>query len=235
MKTLCIIPARGGSKRIPRKNVRPFLGTPIIAYSIRAARESGLFDAVMVSTDDTEIAEIAAQYGAEVPFLRSAETATDYATTAAVLTEVLRTYAGRGQVFDRVCCLYATAPFVTADTLRAAFDKLESGGFDTVFPVVRFGFPVQRAVVFQHDKLAWLQPEHALTRSQDLPPAFHDAGQFYVFNVPRFLETGQLLTANTGGLEIPELEAQDIDTLTDWQLAELKFRLLAQQREQHPD
>ena len=235
MKTLCIIPARGGSKRIPRKNIRLFLGMPIIAYSIRAAQQSGLFDAVMVSTDDAEIAEVATQYGAEVPFLRSAETATDYATTAAVLTEVLRTYAGRGQFFDRVCCLYATAPFVTANTLQAAFDKLESGGFDTVFPVVRFGFPVQRAVVFQPDKLAWLQPEHALTRSQDLPPAFHDAGQFYVFNVPRFLETGQLLTPNTGGLEIPELEAQDIDTLIDWQLAELKVRLLAQQREQGLD
>lgn len=235
MKTLCIIPARGGSKRIPRKNIRPFLGTPIIAYSIRAAQESGLFDAVMVSTDDTEIAEVAGQYGAEVPFLRSPETATDYATTAAVLTEVIRTYAERGQLFDRVCCLYATAPFVTADKIRAAFDKLESGGFDTVFPVVRFGFPVQRAVIFQHDKLAWLQPDHALTRSQDLPPAFHDAGQFYVFNAGRFLETGQLLTQNTGGLEISELEAQDIDTLTDWQLAELKVKLLAQQRGQDVD
>lgn len=231
MKTLCLIPARGGSKRILRKNIRLFLGTPIIAYSIRAAQESGLFDTVIVSTDDAEIAAVAVEYGALVPFLRSPETATDYATTAAVIAEVLAAYARQEEHFDRVCCLYATAPFVSANTLRAAFEKLETGGFDTVFPVVRFGFPVQRAVTFQADKLAWLQPEHALTRSQDLPPAFHDAGQFYIANVPRFLETGQLLTNNTGGLEIPELEAQDIDTLTDWQLAEIKVSLLRQQRE----
>ncbi|MEZ0538143.1 pseudaminic acid cytidylyltransferase [Fibrella arboris] len=230
MKTLCIIPARGGSKRIPRKNIRPFLGSPIIAYSIRAAQESGLFDDVMVSTDDAEIAQLAQLYGAAVPFARSADTANDFATTAAVLTEVLNTYAQRGQHFDRACCLYATAPFVTAAKLREAFAKLESGAFDTVFPVVRFSFPVQRAVIFQNDRLAWLEPDHALTRSQDLPPAFHDAGQFYCVNVPSFLETGQLLTSNTSGIEISELEAQDIDNLVDWQLAELKVRLLAQSR-----
>lgn len=225
MKTLCIIPARGGSKRIPRKNIRPFLGVPIIAYSIRAAQESGLFDEVMVSTDDAEIAQMAQLYGASVPFARSSETSTDQATTAAVVIEVLNAYA---QPFDRVCCLYATAPFVTADKLREAFGKLETGSFDTVFPVVRFSFPVQRAVIFQNDKLAWLEPDHALTRSQDLPPAFHDAGQFYFVNVPRFLETRQLLTSNTSGIELSELEAQDIDTLTDWQMAELKIRLLHQ-------
>ena len=227
---LCIIPARGGSKRIPRKNVRAFLGTPIIAFSIKAAQDSGLFDEVMVSTDDTEIAQMAQFYGASVPFARSVETANDHATTAAVLTEVLRTYAASGRTFGRACCLYATAPLVTPDRLREAFGKLETGGFDTVFPVVRYGFPVQRAVTFQNDRLTWLQPEHALTRSQDLPPVFHDAGQFYLFNVPHFLETGQLLTDNTSGIDVPELEAQDIDTLTDWDLAELKYRLLWQQR-----
>ncbi|MEZ0482911.1 pseudaminic acid cytidylyltransferase [Fibrella aquatica] len=231
MKTLCIIPARGGSKRIPRKNIRPFLGSPIIAYSIRAAQESGLFDEVMVSTDDAEITQTAQLYGASVPFARSADTANDYATTAAVLTEVLNTYAQHGQHFDRACCLYATAPFVTADKLLEAFGKLETGGFDTVFPVVRFGFPIQRAVVFQQNRLTWREPDHALSRSQDLPAAFHDAGQFYYFNVPNFLETGQLLTTNTSGIEISELEAQDIDNLTDWQLAELKVRLLQQNKE----
>jgi N-acylneuraminate cytidylyltransferase len=229
MKTLCIIPARGGSKRIPRKNIRPFLGLPIIAHSIRAAQESGLFDEIMVSTDDAEIAEIVQAYGVSVPFVRSAEAASDFATTAAVLTEVLNSYAESGQLFDRACCLYATAPFVTADKLREAFGKMDTGRFDTVFPVVRFSFPVQRAVVFQNDRLAWLQPQHALTRSQDLPPAFHDAGQFYFFDVPRFLETGQLLTSNTSGIEVSELDAQDIDNLTDWQLAELKIKLLRQQ------
>lgn len=231
MKTICIIPARGGSKRIPRKNIRPFLGVPILAYSIRAAQESGLFDEIMVSTDDAEIAQMAQLYGASVPFARSAETSSDHATTAAVLNEVLNTYRQQGQPFDRACCLYATAPFVTVDKLREAFGKLETGGFDTVFPVVRFGFPVQRAVIFQNDKLAWLEPGHALTRSQDLPPVYHDAGQFYFVNVARFFETGQLLTNNTSGIEIAELEAQDIDTLTDWQLAELKVRLLYQASE----
>ncbi|MBO0939407.1 pseudaminic acid cytidylyltransferase [Fibrella sp. HMF5335] len=230
MPTICIIPARGGSKRIPRKNIRAFLGTPIIAYSIRAAQESGLFDEVMVSTDDAEIAQMAQFYGASVPFVRSADAATDHATTAAVLTEVLTTYAHHGHTFDRACCLYATAPLVTTERLREAFGKLETGGFDTVFPVVRYGFPVQRAVTFQQDRLTWLQPEHALTRSQDLQPVFHDAGQFYFFNVPRFLENGQLITANTGGVELSELEAQDIDTPADWDLAELKYRLLWQQR-----
>ncbi|XWW47231.1 pseudaminic acid cytidylyltransferase [Fibrella sp. USSR17] len=228
MKTLCIIPARGGSKRIPRKNIRPFLGLPIIAYSIRAAQESGLFDEVMVSTDDAEIAEIARQYGASVPFARSADTANDHATTAAVLAEVLAGYAQQGTHFDRACCLYATAPFATADTLREAFAKLETGGFDTVFPVVRFSFPIQRAVVFQDDRLVWREPDHALTRSQDLAPAFHDAGQFYCFVVSRFLDSGRLLTDNTGAIELTELEAQDIDSPADWQLAELKVDLLRQ-------
>jgi pseudaminic acid cytidylyltransferase len=230
MPNLCIIPARGGSKRIPRKNIRAFLGTPIIAFSIKAAQDSGLFDEVMVSTDDAEIAQMAQFYGASVPFARSSQTANDHATTAAVLTEVLTAYDTTGHTFDRACCLYATAPLVTPDRLREALDKLESGGFDTVFPVVRYSFPVQRAVTFQNDRLAWLQPEHALTRSQDLPPVFHDAGQFYWFNVPRFLQSGQLLTDKSSGVEVPELEAQDIDSLTDWELAELKYRLSWQQR-----
>jgi pseudaminic acid cytidylyltransferase len=222
---LCIIPARGGSKRIPRKNIRPFLGSPIIAYSIRAAQESGLFDEVMVSTDDAEIAQIAQLYGASVPFPRSAETASDHATTAAVLTEVLQTYAAAGRTYERACCLYPTAPFVTPDRLREAFGMLDTGGFDSVFPVVRYSFPVQRSVIFRDEKLAWLYPEFAQTRSQDLQPVYHDAGQFYVFNVPCFLDSGTLLSGNTSGLEVPELEVQDIDTLTDWQLAEMKIRM----------
>lgn len=185
----------------------------------------------MVSTDDAEIAQMAQMYGATVPFARSAETANDHATTSAVLTEVIQTYAQRGYQFERACCLYATAPFVTPDRLREGFGKLETGDFDAVFPVVRYSFPVQRAVIQQDEKLAWLYPEFAQTRSQDLQPVFHDAGQFYWFNVPRFLQTGQLLTANTSGLEIPELETQDIDTLTDWQLAEMKIRLLYQGKE----
>ncbi len=226
MTTICIIPARGGSKRIPRKNSRPFLSAPILAWSIRAALESGLFDEIMVSTDDDEMADLARTYGAVVPFMRSETTAHDYATTAAVLAEVLAEYASRGRVFARACCLYATAPLATPERLREAFDKLAEGGFDTVFPVVRYGFPVQRAVVFQADRLVWREPQHALSRSQDLEPVYHDAGQFYAFDVPAFLQTGLLLTPNSGGIELSELETQDIDTLTDWHLAELKHQLL---------
>lgn len=223
---LAIITARGGSKRIPRKNSRPFLGKPIIAYSIETALASGLFDTVMVSTEDDEIADIAQHYGALVPFRRTSRTADDFATTADVLTEVLTRYAALGQNFTYACCLYPTAPFVTQSLLQQAFDRLIAGGFDCVFPVQRFSFPVQRAVTFEGDKLAWLQPEYALTRSQDLTPAFHDAGQFYAFDVAAFGRTGRLLTDNTSGIEIQEMQAHDIDTETDWQVAEFKYRLL---------
>ncbi len=226
MSTVAIITARGGSKRIPRKNVRPFLGKPIIAYAIETARQSGLFDAVMVSTDDDEIADIALSFGASVPFRRSVETANDFATTPDVLLEVLAEYEQRGQTFDVGCCIYPVAPLITAELLQRAHDKLQTGRFDSLYPVQRFGFPIQRAFHLRNDRLGWFQPEHALTRSQDLEPAYHDAGQFYWFNVAAFRQTGKLLTNNTGGIEISELQAQDVDTETDWQLAELKYRLL---------
>ena len=226
MSTVAIITARGGSKRIPRKNIRPFLGKPIIAYVIDAARQSGLFSEVMVSTDDAEIADIALQYGATVPFLRQAETADDFATTTDVLLEVLAQYDQQGQVFNYACCLYPTAPFVTPDLLRQAFATLTEHKFDTVYPVQRFGFPVQRAVRLTDGRVDWLQPEHALTRSQDLEPAYHDAGQFYFFNVASFRNSRRLITANSGGVVISELAAHDIDTEDDWRVAELKFKLM---------
>jgi pseudaminic acid cytidylyltransferase len=226
MKSIAIITARGGSRRIPRKNIRPFLGKPIIGYVVETALQSGLFAEVMVSTDDDEIAEVARQFGASVPFRRDPATASDTATTAEVLREVFTQYAVQDQTFDAACCLYPTAPLVTVELLRQAFDKLTSGGFDCVMPVQRFGFPIQRALHLTDDRLAWFQPEHALTRSQDLEPAWHDAGQFYFFDVPRFLESRKLLTDNTAGIPISELQAQDIDTETDWQLAELKYKLL---------
>lgn len=225
MSNVAIITARGGSKRIPRKNIRPFLGKPIITYAIEAALQSGLFDEVMVSTDDAEIADIARHYGAVVPFFRAAETSDDFATTADVLREVLGQYANQAKNFDYACCLYPTAPFINSQLLRQAFDKLQTGGFDCVFPVQRFSFPVQRAVTFASDRLAWLQPEHALTRSQDLQPAYHDAGQFYFFDVAAFQQKGRLLTDNTSGLVISEMQAQDIDNEEDWQVAEFKYEL----------
>ena len=225
MSNVAIITARGGSKRIPRKVIRPFLGRPIMLYSIETALQSGLFDQVMVSTEDDEIAELAQQHGASVPFRRSLATADDYATTADVLHEVIDTFKQHNQTFTYACCLYPTAPFVKPELLQQAFDKLQTG-YDCVFPVQRFGFPVQRAVTFADDRLTWLQPEHALTRSQDLQPAYHDAGQFYFFNAAAFQQKGRLLTDNTSGLIIPEMQAQDIDTEEDWQVAELKYQLL---------
>ncbi len=227
-RNLAIITARGGSKRIPRKNIKPFLGKPIIAYSIIAALESGCFEAVMVSTDDEEIAEVARSYGAVVPFMRSVEASNDYATTADVLKEVLNDYRCRGEFFEYACCIYPTAPFVTAKRLREVYEVLVQSGADTALPVVRFGFPIQRALVIENSRLKILAPEHINTRSQDLVPAYHDSGQFYFFHVERFLASGDLLGENTVPIELPETEVQDIDTMEDWKLAEMKFQLLRQ-------
>lgn len=225
---LAIIPARGGSKRIPRKNIRSFLGKPIIGYVIETALQSGLFAEVMVSTDDDEIAAIAKEFGARVPFRRSEETANDTATTAAVLQEVLASYEALDRTFGIACCLYPTAPFVTYNLLKQAFELLKTGNFDTVMPVQQFGFPIQRALRVENTnkRLDWVQPEHALTRSQDLEPAYHDAGQFYMFDVARFRQTARLLTDNTTGIVISEMMAQDIDNEDDWRLAEMKYRLI---------
>jgi pseudaminic acid cytidylyltransferase len=226
MSNIAIIPARGGSKRIPRKNIKDFCGKSIIAYSIKAALDSQLFDEVMVSTDDEEIAEISRQYGAIVPFFRSADNSNDYATTASVLTEVLESYKALNKSFQYSCCIYPTAPFVTPQKLKDAYQLLIDNNFDTVLPIQPFSFPIQRAFYKEHDTIRWVEPNHALTRSQDLPKTFHDVGQFYFFNVDTFLQTKQLLTANSGAIEINELEAQDIDNETDWKLAEMKFRLM---------
>jgi N-acylneuraminate cytidylyltransferase len=231
MSAVAIITARGGSKRIPRKNIRPFLGRPIIAYSIEAALGSELFDEVMVSTDDDEIAAIAREHGAEVPFRRSAQMSDDRATTAEVLNEVLGQYRERGRTFDNACCIYPTAPFVTAERLRKAFERLEEIGADTVIPVARFSFPIWRAFQMNEGRLSYIWPENAPKRSQDLPAAFHDAGQFYFFRTEPFLTSGQLVGVNTVGLETDELEVQDIDNEQDWRLAELKYRLMIERQE----
>jgi pseudaminic acid cytidylyltransferase len=227
MTSVAIITARGGSKRIPRKNLRPFLGRPIIAYSIEAALQSGLFDEVMVSTDDEEIAEVARGCGAVVPFMRSAKTSDDYSTTAQVLEEVIGDYRDRGRIFDYACCIYPTAPFVTADKLRQAFDKLANSDADVVLPIARFSFPIWRSFKLEGDRVFYNWPEYAPMRSQDLPPAFQDAGQFYFFR-PDILQGSPLLvTSNSIGIEVDELEVQDIDTEADWRPAEIKFRLMS--------
>lgn len=231
MARLCIVTARGGSKRIPRKNIRLFHGRPILGYPIQAARDSRLFDTVMVSTDDEEIADVARGLGADVPFMRSKASASDCATTAQVLDEVLRCYEQRGQSFESVCCCYPTAPFITGQRLISAFRLLEDRQADTVMPVTRYATPIMRALRMTDGKLEFLWPENANARSQDLPPAYFDCGQFYVFRAAPFLQTRVLLGANTLGMEVPANEAQDIDTEEDWLLAELKYSLLKRERE----
>lgn len=227
MKKIAIIPARGGSKRIPKKNIKSFLGKPIIAYSIEAAINSGLFDKVMVSTDDTKIAEIAQSFGASVPFLRSSKNSDDYATAIQVLTEVIEAYQNRNQIFNYACCIFPTAPFVTATKLTDSFNLLIEKNYDTVFPVLKFSFPIQRAIKLDaSNKMQMFQPEHMNTRSQDLTPAFHDSGQFYWFKPKTVLPQKKLWTDNTGCILIDEMEGQDIDSLEDWNLAELKYQLI---------
>ena len=182
MKNLAIITARGGSKRIPKKNIKDFCGKPIIAYSIEAALGSGLFDEVMVSTDSEDIAKIATEYGAAVPFFRSAETSGDFATMYDVLTEVVEEYEKIGKHFENYCCIYPTAPFITAERLRDAFGIFTSGNASMLQPVVRFSFPPQRGMKIKDGALEFVSPENAWVRSQDLEPMYHDCGQFYFFS-----------------------------------------------------
>lgn len=227
MSNLAIIPARGGSKRIPRKNIKLFLGKPIMAYSIQAAINSGLFDEVMVSTDDAEIAEIANRYGATVPFMRSDKTSNDFATTFEVLEEVINSYRERGIEFKNICCIYPCAPFVIEQKLKEAYNLLIEKHFDAVFPVIQFGFPIQRALrKDDFGKIYFFYPEYALTRSQDLFPSFYDAGQFYWMNFNSCMEQRKIITSNTGSILITELEGQDIDNEIDWKIAELKYEVL---------
>ena len=223
MKNLAIIPARGGSKRIPRKNVKPFLGKPMLAYSIEAALATGLFDEVMVSTDDEEIAEVARQYGAKVPFMRSAETANDFATTDDVLREVVTKYKELGQSFDNFCCIYATAPMIQSKDIVAAFERLQSSDFTIVYPVVAFSYPIWRCLdMDENGSMKYHWPEYELSRSQDLPKEYHDTGTFYWHKIEKWMSGDN----RTGGIEVDETTIQDIDTETDWKIAEMKYKLL---------
>lgn len=226
MKTVAIITARGGSKRIPRKNIKEFCGKPILAYSIEAALASGIFDTVMVSTDDEEIAEVAKRYGAEVPFYRSEKTANDYATTNDVLLEVLEEYEKRGEHFDLACCIYPTAPFVTAEKLKTAVEQLNGSDADTLIPVVSFSYPPQRAMIVKDERLVFEYPQYLDSRSQDLEPHYHDVGQFYVFRTEAFKRNRKLMIGNILPMVISEMEVQDIDNQTDWEIAEMKYRLM---------
>ena len=220
MSCLAIITARGGSKRIPKKNIKEFCGKPIIAYSIEAALDSGIFDEVMVSTDSEEIASIAVQFGAKVPFMRSAETSNDFATTNDVLIEVINEYKSRGSNFDSICCIYPTAPFITPAKLIEGFELMQNGAV-SVMPVVKFSFPPQRGLVFRDGILDYREKENSLLRSQDLEPIYHDAGQFYFY---RLDENSKFVDGNYSAIILEDYDVQDIDTESDWMIAEAKFK-----------
>ncbi len=228
MSAIAIITARGGSKRIPGKNKKEFLGKPIICYSIEAALAAGIFDEVMVSTDDEEIAAIAKAAGAKIPFMRSEATANDYATTDEVLMEVLKEYEKRGQTFDYMACIYPTAPFVTAEKLQNAMELLKKKDASGVMPVVSFSFPPQRGMAIRDGRLEYCYPENAMKRSQDLETMYHDCGQFYCYHVERYRACKGDLPDGYLPIVVPEVEVQDIDNMSDWALAEIKYKLMAE-------
>jgi len=229
MKNIAIIPARGGSKRIPRKNIKDFLGKPIIAYSIETALESGLFEEVMVSTDDREIADIAIKFGAKVPFLRSNENADDFATLNDVISEVIDKYARVGKSFDNFCCILSTAPFLTRNTLKESYNEMINKKYYSVFPVLKFSYPLQRSLQIIDGKVSMVYPEFLKKRSQDLPTRYHDSGQFYWMKVDRFLQIKNIFTDNSGAIVLSEIEVQDIDTEEDWKVAEIKYNILREE------
>lgn len=221
---VAIIPARGGSKRIPGKNIKLFAGQPIIAYSIKAALVSGLFQRVIVSTDSEEIAEVARGYGAETPFVRPGALADDFTTTADVILHALAWLAGQEVPVRQVCCLYATAPFVQTQYLREGLDLLTRSGVASVFTVTSYAASIFRALQLASDgRLAMLWPEYELTRSNDLPTAFHDAGQFYWLDALRFMAEKRLYSVDSRPVVLPRYLVQDIDTPEDWQTAEAMY------------
>lgn len=228
MSSIAIITARGGSKRIPNKNKKDFLGKPIMCYSIEAALSSGLFEEVMVSTDDEEIAQIARKAGANVPFMRSAATADDFATTDDVLLEVLSEYEKRGQIFEYMACIYPTAPFVTAEKLQEAFRILKEQNASGVMPVVQFSFPPQRGMAVRDGRLVYSYPENAMKRSQDLEAVYHDCGQFYFYRTQEYRACRGDLKDGYVPIIVPETQVQDIDNLTDWKLAEMKYKMMSE-------
>jgi len=232
MSNIAIITARGGSKRIPRKNIKEFCGKPIIAYSIESALESGIFNEVMVSTDDEEIADIAKQYGAEVPFMRSKENADDFSTTTDVLLEVISDYKKLGKEFSNLCCIYPTAPFITSEKLKKAMSILKESVCQTVMPVVEYSFPPMRGMYIREGNLEFCHPEHAFTRSQDLEKMYHDCGQFYCLKVEDFMRERKVVMPKTKPIILSEREVQDIDTEEDWMMAEMKYRLLNEGKEE---
>jgi len=224
---LCVIPARGGSKRIPRKNIKSFCGQSMIGYSIRAALDSQCFDQVIVSTDDTEIAEVAKSFGATVPFVRPDELSNDYAGTLPVIKHAIEWLDNQGQSPSEVCCLYATAPFVRAGAIKKAYEQMQRTQADYCFTVTSFAFPIQRAIkVTAENRIEMFYPKHLETRSQDLEESYHDAGQFYWGKVEAFKQKQLLFSKSATPYILPRQLVQDIDTLEDWKFAELMYQVL---------
>lgn len=223
---LAVIPARGGSKRIPRKNIKPFCGKPMIAWSIEAALQSGCFDRVVVSTDDAEITEVAKQLGAEVPFVRPPELSDDHTSTIPVIRHAIEWFNQNGHIPAQVCCIYATAPFVRASDIRRGLDVLTSAGSDFAFSVTNYPFPIQRAVrINAQGRVEMFSPEYFNTRSQDLEVAYHDAGQFYWGRATAWLTGNVIFGPHSAAVQLPRYRVQDIDTAEDWQMAEYLFRI----------
>jgi N-acylneuraminate cytidylyltransferase len=224
---LAVIPARGGSKRIPRKNIKPFCGKPIIAWSIEAAIESGCFDRIVVSTDDEEIAAVSRKYGAEVPFMRPVELADDHTTTIPVIRHAIGWYMAHGQQPDFVCCIYATAPFIRAQDIRNGFEVMKREGSDYAFTVTSYTAPIQRALrITGVGRTAMFQPEHFNSRSQDLDPAYHDAAQFYWGLTKAWVDEQLIFYENAMPIILSCSHVQDIDTPEDWIRAELLFKVI---------
>lgn len=227
MNTIAIITARGGSKRIPRKNIKEFMGKPMITYAIGAALKSNVFDEVMVSTDDFEIAEIAKKNGAKVPFMRSEKTANDMAMTYDVLEEVIDEYQKIGRNFDNLACIYPCVPFLKSETLQNAYQIFINSNCDTLVPVVKFSFPIQRAFrIDENNFLQYREPENMLKRSQDLEPMFHDVGMFYFCKIEEMKRNKKLIGNKAAYIEMDEMQIQDIDNVSDWKMAEMKYRIM---------
>ena len=224
---VAVIPARGGSKRIPRKNIKEFCGKPMIAWSIGAALKSGCFDRLIVSTDDAEIAAVAKEWGAEVPFMRPTDLSDDHTGTIPVIAHAIRWLQQQGEAPEHVCCLYATAPFVESQDLIKGFQQLQEQRIDYVFSVTSYAFPIQRAIrITDSGRVVMFNPEHFNSRSQDLEEAWHDAGQFYWGTAEAWLENRIIFGEHSAPVILPRHRVQDIDTLEDWRRAELMFAAL---------
>lgn len=231
---LAVIPARGGSKRIPRKNIKLFCGKPMIAWSIEAAQQSGCFDRIIVSTDDLEIAEVAKACGAEVPFMRPPELSDDYTGTIPVIAHAVEWQSDHGKAPIEVCCIYATAPFVQAEDLQRGLKILETSNADYAFSVTSYAFPIQRAIrITKNNRISMVQPEHFNTRSQDLEEAWHDAGQFYWGKASAWIEGKILFSQDAAPVPLPRHRVQDIDTHEDWYRAEWLFKAMQAQTQIH--